>query len=198
MIMYDILLILQYQVSTTVMDLVAVFALFVFMLALLCFCVATVFFSVNKDLYLYNSESLLQQATAGAFGKLSNSLLWSLMINIFDKTVSRPLARGSCRRPPPLSYATAARHGPVRTGPGPSTESGSALEWAARSSVVATQSISATPPSVADLAAAAAAASLGPSARLQADRRASPRPAPLKSAVNGHFPSRVAWCTALR
>jgi len=32
------------------MDLVVVFALFVFMLALLCFCVATVF-SVNKDLY---------------------------------------------------------------------------------------------------------------------------------------------------
>jgi len=51
MIIYDIiLLILQYQVSTTVMDLVVVFALFVFMLALLCFCVATVF-SVNKDLY---------------------------------------------------------------------------------------------------------------------------------------------------
>ena len=38
--------ILQYKVSTTVMDLVVVFALFVglFMLALLCFCVATVFF----------------------------------------------------------------------------------------------------------------------------------------------------------
>jgi len=51
MIIYDILLILQYQVSTTVMDLVVVFALFVFMLALLCFCVATVF-SVNKDLYI--------------------------------------------------------------------------------------------------------------------------------------------------
>ena len=33
------------------MDLVVVFALFVFMLALLCFCVATVF-SVNKDLYI--------------------------------------------------------------------------------------------------------------------------------------------------
>jgi len=33
----DILFILQYKVSTTVMDLV-VFALFVFMLALLCFC----------------------------------------------------------------------------------------------------------------------------------------------------------------
>jgi len=32
------------------MDLVAVFALFAFMLALLCFCVAAVF-SVNKDLY---------------------------------------------------------------------------------------------------------------------------------------------------
>jgi len=49
---YDILLIglLQYQVSTTVMGLVVVFASFVFMLALLCFCVATVF-SVTKDLY---------------------------------------------------------------------------------------------------------------------------------------------------
>jgi len=50
-ILYDILLIVEYQVSTTVMDLVVVFALFVFMLALLCFCVATVF-SVNKDLYI--------------------------------------------------------------------------------------------------------------------------------------------------
>ena len=48
---YDILLIPQYRVSTTVMDLVVVFALFVFMLALLCFCVATVF-SANKDLYI--------------------------------------------------------------------------------------------------------------------------------------------------
>jgi len=47
---YDIMLILQYQVSTTVMDLVVVFALFVFMLALLCSCVAAVF-TVNKDLY---------------------------------------------------------------------------------------------------------------------------------------------------
>ena len=44
MIMYDILLIFQYQVSTTVMD------LFVFMLVLLCFCVATEF-SVNKEEY---------------------------------------------------------------------------------------------------------------------------------------------------
>jgi len=44
MIIYDILLILQYQVITAVMDLVVVFALFVFMLSLLCFCVATVFF----------------------------------------------------------------------------------------------------------------------------------------------------------
>jgi len=34
MIIYDILLILKYQVSTTVMDLVVVFALFVFMIAL--------------------------------------------------------------------------------------------------------------------------------------------------------------------
>ena len=37
MIIYDIFLILQYQVSTTVMDFVVGFALFVFMLALLCF-----------------------------------------------------------------------------------------------------------------------------------------------------------------
>jgi len=37
MIIYDVLLTLEYQVSTTVMDLVVVFALFVFMLALLCF-----------------------------------------------------------------------------------------------------------------------------------------------------------------
>jgi len=40
---YDILFILQYQVSTTVMNLVVVFALFVVMLALLCIRVATVF-----------------------------------------------------------------------------------------------------------------------------------------------------------
>jgi len=40
-----LLFIFQYQVSTTVMDLVVVFALFrpIFMLALLCFYVATVF-----------------------------------------------------------------------------------------------------------------------------------------------------------
>jgi len=37
------------------MDLVVVFALFVFMLALLCFCVAAVF-STNKDLYLYTTS----------------------------------------------------------------------------------------------------------------------------------------------
>jgi len=37
-------------VSTTVIDLVVVFALFVFMLVLVCFCVST-FFSANKDLY---------------------------------------------------------------------------------------------------------------------------------------------------
>jgi len=50
LIIYDILSIFQYQVSTTVMDLVVVFASFVFMLALLCFFDAVVF-SVNKDLY---------------------------------------------------------------------------------------------------------------------------------------------------
>ena len=40
----------QYKVSTTVIDLVVVFASFVFILVPLCFCVATDF-SVNKDLY---------------------------------------------------------------------------------------------------------------------------------------------------
>ena len=60
MIIYDISLILQYQVSTIVMDLIVVFLyciLFVFMLALLCFCVATEF-SVNKDLYISLPPSL--------------------------------------------------------------------------------------------------------------------------------------------
>ena len=47
MIIYDIL----FQVSTTVMDVVAVFALFAFMLTLLCFCMLP-FLSVNKDLYI--------------------------------------------------------------------------------------------------------------------------------------------------
>jgi len=42
-IIYDILFILQYKVSTAVMDLVVVFALFVFVLVPLCFSVATVF-----------------------------------------------------------------------------------------------------------------------------------------------------------
>jgi len=43
MITYYILFILQYKVSTTVIDSVVVFALFVFRLVLLCFCVAAVF-----------------------------------------------------------------------------------------------------------------------------------------------------------
>jgi len=43
MMIYDILFILQYKVSTTVMDLIVVFALFVLMLVLQCFYVATVF-----------------------------------------------------------------------------------------------------------------------------------------------------------
>jgi len=51
MIIYDILSILQYQVSTTVVDYILYCILYVFMLALLCFCVATEF-SVNKDLYI--------------------------------------------------------------------------------------------------------------------------------------------------
>jgi len=45
--------ILQYKVSTTVIDLVVVFALFVFMLVLLCFCVATVFFGpIGLKIYM--------------------------------------------------------------------------------------------------------------------------------------------------
>jgi len=78
-----------------------------------------------------------------------------------------------------------------RSGPGPAPpESGSALEWAARSSVVATQSISATPPSVADLAAAAAAAaaSLGPSARQQARPARQPASGPAKIRREWTFP----------
>jgi len=58
-----------------VTDLVVVFALFVFMLALLCLCVATVF-SVNKDLYvlwssIFSAPSLARcsgPATAHAAG----------------------------------------------------------------------------------------------------------------------------------
>jgi len=57
MILYDILFMLQFQVSTTVMDLIAVFALFVFTLTLLCFSVLP-FFSVNKDLYFTTLFSL--------------------------------------------------------------------------------------------------------------------------------------------
>jgi len=58
MIIYDILSILQYQVSTTYCDgldrCILYCILFVFKLALLCFSVATEF-SVNKDLYINNS-----------------------------------------------------------------------------------------------------------------------------------------------
>jgi len=50
MILLNIMFILQHKMSTTLTDFVVVFALFVFMLVLLCFSVATVF-SVNKDLY---------------------------------------------------------------------------------------------------------------------------------------------------
>ena len=52
MIIYDILLILQYQVSTTAIDLVAVFALFVFMLALLCFYVLPYFRRIKTYIYI--------------------------------------------------------------------------------------------------------------------------------------------------
>jgi len=52
MIIYDILFILQYQLSTTVLDLVVVFALFVYMFALLQFLCYYRFFSVNKGLYM--------------------------------------------------------------------------------------------------------------------------------------------------
>jgi len=69
------LLILLYPVSALVMDLIVVFTkqscytsiviLFVFMLALLCFCVATEF-SVNKDLYKRREgRSLLIRVTEG-------------------------------------------------------------------------------------------------------------------------------------
>jgi len=44
MIIYDILFILQFQVSTTLMDLVAVFALLVFMLGCLRCCVFVCYF----------------------------------------------------------------------------------------------------------------------------------------------------------
>jgi len=56
------MMIIQFQVSTTVMDLVAVFAvlaLFVFMLTLLCFCVLPSFLSVNKDLYKWTANVAL-------------------------------------------------------------------------------------------------------------------------------------------
>ena len=49
-----------------VMGLVAVFALFVFMLSLLCFCVLP-FSSVNKDLYIITS-TLLERSTKFALG----------------------------------------------------------------------------------------------------------------------------------
>jgi len=44
MILLNIMFILQYKMSTTLTDFVVVFALFVFMLLLLCFSVAAVFF----------------------------------------------------------------------------------------------------------------------------------------------------------
>jgi len=52
MIKYNIMFILQYKVSTTVINLVVVFALFVFIAYLRC-CVFVLlpFFSVNGDLY---------------------------------------------------------------------------------------------------------------------------------------------------
>jgi len=49
-------------VSATVIDLVVVFAFFVFMLVLLCFCVATVF-SVNEDIN-YFGEVVLHPSLA--------------------------------------------------------------------------------------------------------------------------------------
>jgi len=51
MIIYDILLILQYQVSTTVMDL-ALFSLCLYICLRCCVFVLLPFFSVNKDLYI--------------------------------------------------------------------------------------------------------------------------------------------------
>ena len=62
LIMYDSLFILQFQVSTTVMDLVAVFALFVFMLMLLCFCVLPFFrwikiYTISRKQYNTDRET---------------------------------------------------------------------------------------------------------------------------------------------
>ena len=54
--------ILQYEVLTTVIDLViVVFALFVFILVLPCFCCYR--FSVNKDLYTVKSKSITSYST---------------------------------------------------------------------------------------------------------------------------------------
>jgi len=86
MVICDILLILQYQVSTTVMVLVVVFALFVFMLETVCFCVATAF-SANKDLY-NNLDSCV----------LSSCVLQYRMRKI------------STRTPPPRKFAETTRH----------------------------------------------------------------------------------------
>jgi len=55
MIIYDILLTLQYQVSTTVMDLVIVFASFVFMFYAAIFLCATVFFRRIK-IYIISTK----------------------------------------------------------------------------------------------------------------------------------------------
>jgi len=79
MIIYDILFILQYKVSPTVMDLVVVFALIVFMLVLLCFCVAAVF-SVNKDLYKINVATTVIRfltPTANLSGSIRATRAWT-------------------------------------------------------------------------------------------------------------------------
>ena len=79
MMIYIILFILQYKVSTTVMDLVVVFASFVFMLALLCFCVAAVF-SVNKDLYKINVATTVIRfltPTANLSGSIRATRAWT-------------------------------------------------------------------------------------------------------------------------
>jgi len=70
------------------MDLIVVFALFVFMLALLCFCVATVF-SLTKDLYnvLWVTcvvAAGLQKARASVQSVYEPSVRHFLMLHVDD------------------------------------------------------------------------------------------------------------------
>jgi len=86
---YDILFILRYQVSTAVMDLVVVFALFEFLLALLCFWCYRMFgeyIYINNDIcrqdlylvFLRSSSQLLPHAAVLVCGLTSDwLLLWA-------------------------------------------------------------------------------------------------------------------------